>query len=438
MPRNRTLALFATAVLLASCDLLDPARPMTHPDTEVFGNLIELEKVERNGPAWLARVRVGMPREFLRAEHDEGRPTPALEEGLVADVLVTGDTVVLAGGQTSSIENIALGSEVAVVPVVGTTRMIGTANVTVEARYFTDFDSYRRWQLPGLARPDDEEVVRDDPDLINSDGIERSPLPLAGGRVLYFAARLRPPVTGSDWLGAPRNGLPRPGEGGVGVERPYRTELGLGGWAPPAPVIFDGLEDDEGVRLSWIDEEETICLVTVESPDGAWVGSARRSSPGGPWGPIERLTDLGDVATSDAQYLAGSRTKMVYVVQRLPGAPTDLWLYDPALESNPMPLQPEVNSPAAERSPRVGPANELFFTRGDREFVLFGGDVRELRAPGPHRTVVTEAAPTSDGEWVFVCIPRFRPIELDQDIFVAPWLGDGSVGPPIPVDDWRP
>jgi hypothetical protein len=439
MPRRWTLPLLAIAVLLASCDLLDPARPMTHPDTEVFGNLIELEEVEHDGPAWLARVRVGMPRAFLEAEQDEGRPSPSLEEGLVADVLVTSDTVVLAHGGGAPIESIALGSEVAVVPVVGTTRMIGTSNVTVEARYFTDFESFRRWQLPGLARPEDVEVARDDPGLVNSDGIERTPLPLAGGEVLYFTARLRPPASGSDdWLGARRPGLPRPGEGEVGVERVYRTELGGDGWTPPAPVIFDALEDTASVRMTWIDEDETTCLVTVESPDGTWVGSAERSSPDGPWGSIERMPGLGDVATSDAQFLAGSRTKMVYVVQRLAGAPTDLWLYDPKIEGTPMPLQPEVNTAGPERSPRVGPANELYFTRGDRQYVLAAGELRPVVVPGPHRTVITDASPTGDGKWLFACIPNFRPVELDQDIYVAPRLGEGRIGPPIPVDDWRP
>lgn len=439
MPRRWTvLPLLATAAMLTACDLLDPARPMTHPDTEVFGNLIDLEQVERDGPAWLARVRVGMPRAFLRAEQHDGRPTPSLEEGLVADVLVTSDTVVLAQGAAAPLENIALGSEVAVVPIVGTTRMLGTSNVTVEARYFTDFESFRRWQLPGLARPDDVEVVRDDPRMINSDGIERAPVPLANGRVLYFAARLRSPVSGNEWLGARRDGLPQPSEGEVSVERVYRTELADDGWTPPAPVVFDGLEDAASVRLTWIDEDETSCLVTVENADGTWAGAAERPASEGPWSSIERLAGLGEVATSDAHFLAGSRTKMVYVVQRLAGAPTDLWLFDPAVENSPMPLQPEVNTPASETSPRVGPANELFFTRGDRQFVLAAGTLWQLVAPGPHRTVITDAAPTGDGTWVFACIPNFRPIELDQDIYVAPWLGDGRIGAPIAVDDWRP
>ena len=115
-------------------------------------------------------------------------------------------------------------------------------------------------------------------------------------------------------------------------------------------VVFEGLDDAAGVRVTWIDEGETSCLVTVEGSDGTWIGAAERSSVDAPWGPVERLEGLGDVATSDAHFLAGSRTKMVYVVQRLPGAPTDLWLFDPSVESSPLPLQPEVNTPASEGS----------------------------------------------------------------------------------------
>jgi hypothetical protein len=412
---------------------------MTHPDTEVFGNLIELDQIERDGPAWLARVRVGMPRAFLEAEEHEGRPTPALEEGLVADVLITKDTVVLARGGAASIDVIALGSEVAVVPVIGTTRMIGMSNVTVEARYFTDFDSYCKWQLPGLAGSSGADETRDDPGLVNSDGIERTPLPVAGGRVLYFSALLRPPASATDdWVGARRNGLPQPAAGEVSVERVYRTELGDDGWTVPAPVVFSGVDDTAGVRVTWIDEDETACLVTVEGPDRTWVGSAARSSKQQPWGEVEPVGGLGDAAASDAQFLAGSRSKLVYVVRRLPNAPTDLWLFDPTIEGAPMPLQPEVNTAASERAPRVGPANELFFTRGDRQFVLDGGEVQPVSVPGPHRTVITESALTADGKWVFACIPKFRPIELDQDIYVAAWLGEGRLGEPTPVDHWRP
>ena len=64
--------------------------------------------------------------------------------------------------------------------------------------------------------------------------------------------------------------------------------------------------------------------------------------------------------------------------------------------------------------------------------------MRALRLPGPHRTVFTQAAPTDDGRWLFMCLPRYRPVEHDEDIYVAPLLKDFALGRPVPVDDWRP
>jgi hypothetical protein len=52
--------------------------------------------------------------------------------------------------------------------------------------------------------------------------------------------------------------------------------------------------------------------------------------------------------------------------------------------------------------------------------------------------VFTHAAPTSDAAWLFFCMPRFRPLMLDQDIYVASLGPDLSLGVPVPVDEWRP
>jgi hypothetical protein len=67
-----------------------------------------------------------------------------------------------------------------------------------------------------------------------------------------------------------------------------------------------------------------------------------------------------------------------------------------------------------------------------------GGQLRPLRLPGPHRIPFTQAAPTSDGRWIFFCMPKYRPLESDQDIYVARFGEDLSIGEPIPVDAWRP
>ena len=281
--------------------------------------------------------------------------------------------------------------------------------------------------------------IRADPTRINSDGIERAPIPLAGGRVLYFTARLRPPIhQGEEWIGALRPGILQPSEGERVIERSYRAELEDDGWSQPEPVVFPGIDVADSVRLSWVAAAETRCLVTVEDADGSWVGVSTRASAEEPWGSLTPLAEFGEVEASDAVYLAGSDTKIVCTGRRSSGVPTDLWLHDPNADETPMPLQPGVNTAGAERLPRVGPDNELFFVRGDRQFVFAGGTLYPLTVPGPHRVVVTEAAPTGDGRWVFMCIPNYRPIELDQDIYVAEWMGEGRLGEPTPVDDWRP
>jgi hypothetical protein len=433
-------ALTVVLVALGGCDLLDPDRPVSHADTEVFGNLLQVEEVRTDEHAWVAKIRVGVPRELNTAQAVSGQPSPELEESLVAEILVTPETVVLAHGAPAALEDINPGTEVAVLPVLGSTRMMGTSTLSAQAAYLTDFETYRRWRLPGMIDPDDRAEVRNDPERINSDGIEHAPVPVAGGKVLYFAARLRPPVRPDEpWQGARREGLPDPGPDGVAVERSYRTELGEKGWATPRLVRFPGLDDARIVRVSWVSSDETACLVTVEEPDGTrWIGRASRPSGVAPWGEVMRQKLGEEVLPSDAVFLAGSRSKMVMSVQSAPGGPGDLWLLDPSAETSFLPLQPAINSDASEWGPRVGPGNELLFSRGDRQLIFAEGALGSLRLPGPQRVVLTEAAPTSDGRFVFCCLPRYVAGELDQDIQVAAWEGPTSLGPAVPVDDWRP
>jgi hypothetical protein len=429
-----------SAALLSGCDLLNPARPTPHDDTNLFGNLIEVSEDEEEDGVWWMRVRIGLPRAFTRAEAAEGKPTPTMEEGMVADVTVTADTVVLVEGRPGSVTDINPGSEVVVIPIPGTTRMVGTSNITVEAGYFTDFDTYRRWQLPGLLEEDDESEPREDPTAINSAGIEGAPVPVAGGRVLYFSARLRLPASaGGRWLGARRDGMEEPTGDQGAVERSYRTELAESGWSAPELVAFPGLDQSTAVRVSWVSGDEAVCLVSVVEPDGSsWVGRSERPSAATNWGPVEPMPELTNELPGDAAYLAGSATKVVYVARLTGSATTDLFLYDPEVSESPQLLTPPINSGASEWGPRVGPDNELFFVRGDRQMMVAAGEVRPVRLPTPHRTVVSQAAPTGDGQWVFLCQPRYTPGELDQDIYVARWLGENRIGEAMSVDEWRP
>jgi len=428
------------AFVAGGCDFLNPARPTPHEDITLFGNLIEVQRSEGEDEAWVARLRVGIPRAFTRAEAVEGKPTPTMEEGVVAEIIVTPNTVVLVDGGPGFIEDLDPGGEVVAIPVVGSTRMVGTTNVTVEAAFFTDFTSYRDWQLPVLAATGGEGETADDPARVNSTGIEHAPLPLSGGRVLYFAARLRPPaIAGGQWSGARREGLPEIAADGPAVERPYRTTLTDEGWARPEPVSFPELDGALALRVSWIDSNETRCLVTVEEADGGtWVGAAERKPGNSAWGRVVRLDELGAESPAEGTYLAGSSTKIVYSAHRGGARQTDLLLFDSKDSASPIPLDPSINTPASEWRPRIGPNNELFFNRDDLPLIMVGGTIRPVKVPGFHRVVATQPAPTDDGKWVFLCMPRYRPVELDQDIFVSQWLGEGRLGEPVPVDDWRP
>jgi len=438
--RSAIGCVLVVVVVAGACDLLDPARPAIQGDTTLFGNLLEVSRIEGDDEAWQVRMRIGVPRAFAKAEAAGGQPTPTLEDGLIADVRVTTDTVVLVDGAPSFIEDVDPGTEIVVLPVAGTTRMVGPSNVTVDASYLTDFTTYRRWQLPGLPAPEGEVDSRRDPALINSAGVEHAPVPVGDGSVLYFAARLRPPKTeGEPWLGARRDGLAEPSSGTAMVERSYRTQLTATGWSAPALVRFPELDDAALVRISWVSDDETSCLVTVAPADGpSWIGRSARPSADAAWGAVEVVEAFGSDNVDDGVYLTGSASKIVFTANWAGNPQTDLVLFDPGVSETPQLLTPPINTAASEWGARVGPRNELLFVRDDRQLALIDGALQQVRIPTPHRAVVTEVAPTRDGAWVFLCRPSYQPVEVDQDIWVARWVGGGRLGEPVPVDDWHP
>lgn len=436
----RTAAIIVLAisvVFTGGCDFLDPARPTAQPDAEVFGNLIEVGRNSERPDFWTVVIQVGPPRALRAAEEETGKPTPAVEKGLVATVTVGPDAVVIANDRATDLESIPSGTEVVVLPVPGTTQMRGSGELWLEADMLMDFSTYSLWMLPKLAKA--PAPALDDPLAINSSGSELAPVPVGDGNVLYFSAHLRPPATAEEaWHGALRDGLAGQGEAIGGVERSYRSELGDDGWSAPELVVFPGSEGALQQRVSWVSEDETVCLVTVQmNPDPPWVGVARRSNAAARWGEIEPIEGVGG-QSQDAVYLTGSRTKLVFASDRGGRDRDDIFLFDPDVETGPLPLQPEICTFGNEWNPRTGPENELFFNREDRQLLFQGGQVRALRLPGSHRTVFTQAAPTGDGKWVFFCIPRYRPLTFDEDIYVAPVGKDWSLGTPVPVDDWRP
>jgi hypothetical protein len=433
-------SLILASLTLAGCGLVDPARPVPYPDEPIFGNLLEVEAVPGQ-PAQLVRIRAGVPRALSQAKEAERRPTPELEKGTVAEVQVVEDTIVVAGGRAADLKGFNPGTEVVALPLAGTTTMVGESTIRMTASHLFDFETYRRWRLPGLggetaAGPEPEALRR-----ISSGAIESSPVPLQGGRVLYFSSRLRLPVApGQPLIGPPRPGLAPAAEGESPPERPFRAELSASGWSEPQPVTFPGLEGAAVVRVSWVNEEETVCLVTVrQSAEPPWVGRSTRDKASAPWGAVERFNAAGEGYSEDATYLAGSKTKLTFVIRAPASVHTDLVLLDPKLADAPQLLAPNINTAGDEWCPRVGPAGQLFFCRGDRQLLLAGGTVAPLLLPGPNRRMLTQANPTRDGKWVFFCAPNWTPVELDEDIYVAPWLpGTATLGEPVPVDDWRP
>jgi len=435
----RTIACitFVALALVASagCDLMDPMRQTPHADAEVFGNLLEAGPDRARSERWIAKIHVGVPRALGRA--DDARPTPDVAGGITAVVLVTSDTVVVVNDRFASLEELSPGTEVVAIPVPGTTTMFGEKEIYLEAAQLMDFATYARWRLPKLNLPGEPSEVLEDENRINSSGVETGPVPVGDGRVLYFTARLRSPgVPGGEWVGARRTGLVSPVEGERSYERSFRSELGEDGWSTPQSVAIPGTEAAEHVKLTWVSADERRCYVTVSGAEGSpWVGISERPSPADPWGEISPMEITGEGDAFDAVAMATSPEKTVFATTR--NGSGDLFLHDPSIGPAQQ-LQAEINTGGLEWGPRIGPADELYFVRGDRQLRLHAGRITEIRLPGPQRTVIIEAAPTADGQSLFFAVPRYRPVDLDFDIQVAPIAADGSLGPAVPVDEWRP
>ncbi|MEN8163490.1 MAG: hypothetical protein ABFS37_05130 [Acidobacteriota bacterium] len=431
------ITLSALVLVTSGCELLNPARPTIQPDTEVFGNVLDVEEMPDEPGVWTVRLRVAPPRALDRAESDQGREGPDAEKGLTAEIRIDADSVVLRDGLPALLEDINPGAEVVSIPAPGTTRMIGEKTVLHNAEFFSDFESYRRWRLPGLQ----SEVVPviDDASVINTSGSEHSTVPLNGGRTMYFSGRLRRAAKG-ETTGAIRQGLQMPEGHKYVPERSFRTELGEGGWSAPEMVVFPDLEDAVQVSVSWVDPSETVCLVTVRSDAGErpWAGRSQRQDRGKTWGPVEALESLGEGDSFDPVYLAGSRTKVLFVTTRQGANQSDLFLLNPSESDEAMALEPRINTIGSEWGPRVGPDNELFFARGDRQLLFMGGMVQPVYLDWPHRVLFSEAAPTDDGRWVFLTITQLEAGEPNLDIWVSERREDGTLGFPVPVDGWRP
>ncbi len=418
------------ALVVGGCGLTDPERPTSQPDSEIYGEILEIREDRATGETVVV-IKFGMPAALKVLRSEDGQENPSLEEDLEAEVTVDEETVVVVNGLAGPLDRLVAGGDVVALPVPGTTLMYGTRRLTCRAKMILGIPSFQQWKLPVTLPEEALSPVRQDPTRVNSDGVERAPVTVAEGRVLYFSGKPELP-----WIGARRAGMSEP-QGAAAPLRTYRTELSEDGWSTPELVVLPGTQDARAVSVTWMAADETDCLVTVSTEETSWIGRSQRPDPGSPWGPVEQL-ELEREPAFDGVFLAGSRELVAFSAFQGARATRDLFLLgreDGALVVKPLP--PVINTVGDEWGPRVGPDNELFFNREDQQLRLMEGAVDSVRLPGSTRIPVSECNPTSDGRWMFCVSVRYTPVELDRDIIVASWDGE-SMGEPIMVDDWRP
>ncbi len=444
------------AVVLVACSGQDVTRPVPQPDTLVMGRIAAIRLDTPEAGQAEVEVQAGLPEAIHSVMVREGKAIPRLEKDLKMRLKVTRNTVCVANFTNTDIDAFRVGQEVAVIPVPGSSAMIGTKELIGEADEIYLFSAYQVRHLPGALEVIPAEVREPaDPARINSAGLEMTPLPLPGGKVVYFAAGLAPDMRGgSDAgpIGAVRPGMA--GEGGklapwaVGGFRPYRTAFEKGAWLGPEPVALPGLDPEASARVTWVNRDETACLVEVLGAGGTRrLFSSERKDTRQSWGELRPLKLEGGTEVGDAQRFTTTSNGKVGagVTVPIPGSDSMVWTVFEAgssdlwMTSGGKPgqmLDPRINTLGAEHSPRVGP-NSLFFCRGDRQLRFSSQAVEEVRLPGRQRRPLLEAAPTADGRLLFFRVPRYTPWQLDWNLAVASKQGDGW-GTPVLLDEFRP
>jgi hypothetical protein len=433
----------AVVALLLGCGMQDTNTPVPQPDSLILGRISAIREVAGEPGVKEVEIREGLPEQMQSAMRREGRLVPALDKDVTVRVRVTSDTVCVAGLRAGDLDDFRVGQEVAVNPVQGTTAMTGSKLITADAAEFYLFSAYRLRFLPrSVESLPDEVTVPSDPQRINSAGLETTPLPLLGGEVVYFAAGLLPaiqvggseaPPVGAVRLGMrERSGVLTPWA--VGGFRPYRVAWGKGGWGKPQPVELPDLAPEASARFTWINDDETACLVEATPTDGTrQLFSGQRASAKEPWGKLEKLEVPGGPSVGDGQRFGRQLKALVWTVYDANGS--DLWL---STEGKPgQMLEPRINTMGPEWAPRVGPNNSLYFCRADRQLLFAGDVVQEVRLPGAQRRPLLEAVPTKDGALLLFRVPRFTPGALDWDLAVAARTGS-AWGKTVLLDDWKP
>ncbi len=427
-------------LVLASCALQDTSTPVPQPDILILGRLAGIRQLAEDPGVSEVTVTAGLPETMAAVMRREGRPLPQLEKDLVVKVRVTRDTICIVDGEPTDLAVFRVGQEVAIVPRPGSCAMVGSKLLLAEAGEFYHFAAYEVHHLPrALGELPESVTTRRDPARINSAGQEQTPLPLARGKVVYFAAGLVPPIKeGDEPFGAVRAGMREPGGAlagwAVGGVRPYRVAWGANGWGAPEPVVLAGLAEDASARISWINEAETSCLVEVIVPGApVFLAEAKRPNAKAPWGPLERCAEATGASTGGGQRFGREGRSLVWTV--FTGGGSDLWLAVSGAAGQP--LEPRINTLGSEWAPRVGPGNTLYFCREQRQLLFANGIVQEVRLAGEQRRPLLEATPTADGAWLFFRIPRYVPGQVEWDLAVAAREG-GGWSKAVRLDDWRP
>jgi len=440
---RRFLVLLAVSLAATGCGVQDTNAPVPQPDSLILGRITAIREVPGEAGVSEVDVREALPEQMQGALRKEGRAVPQLDKDVTVKVRVTGDTVCVVGLRAGGLDDFRVGQEVAVNPVPGTTAMVGTKLVNADAAELFLFSAYQLRYLPrSLSSLLPEVTSPADPGKINSAGLELTPVPLQGGKVVYFAAGLIPgvPIGTKE---APPIGAVRPGmrdragalaPWAVGGFRPYRVAWGKQGWESPRPVELPGLSPAAKARITWVNEDENSCLVEVTSADGSkqLLGS-QRANERSPWGKLDKLDLAGGTMTGDGQRFGKQLKSLVWTVYDQSGS--DIWL---SLEGKPgQMLEPRINTMGPEYAPRLGPNQTLYFCRADRQLMFAGGVVQEVRLPGAQRHPLLEAAPPAEGTLLFFRVPRFTPGGLDWDLAVAARAGSGW-GRQVLLDDWKP
>ena len=186
------LIVAAAALSLAGCALQDTSTPVPQADSLILGRLADIHAVNGEPGTFEVNIRAGVPESLKSVMRREGRPVPELEQDLAVRVRVTPDTVCIHDRIATDLAAFRPGEEVAVIPQPGTSAMVGTKLLTAEAAEFNSFLAYETRFLPrALGDATVASLGPGDPARINPSGLERAPIPVAGGRVVYFAAGLR-------------------------------------------------------------------------------------------------------------------------------------------------------------------------------------------------------------------------------------------------------